>query len=129
MGDPAGVGPELCLQLLSTSSVLRECHPVVFGDLTAIQKTAAHMGISFPECAVVQGKLAGQQTDAPATFIDLASDVGADLVAGQISAHTGKASFQFIESAIASTPLLLKSREVSREILLSMTMTVDALRV
>ncbi len=102
MGDPAGVGPELCLQLLSTTSVLTECHPVVFGDLNAIQKTAAHMGISFPECAIVQGNLANQQTDGPATFIDLASDVGADLVAGHISAQTGRASFQFIESAIAS---------------------------
>ncbi|MCP4477790.1 MAG: 4-hydroxythreonine-4-phosphate dehydrogenase PdxA, partial [Planctomycetaceae bacterium] len=102
MGDPAGVGPELCLQLLSTTSVLEECHPVIFGDLTAIEKTAAQMGMSFPECTIVQGDPIDLQTDAPATFVDLANDAGVGLVAGQISAQTGKASFQFIESAIAS---------------------------
>ena len=102
MGDPAGVGPELCLQLLSTTSVLEECHPVIFGDLTAIEKTAAQMGMSFPECAIVQSDRIDLQTDAPATFVDLANDAGVSLVAGQISAQTGKASFQFIESAIAS---------------------------
>ncbi|MGI9498353.1 MAG: 4-hydroxythreonine-4-phosphate dehydrogenase PdxA [Mariniblastus sp.] len=102
MGDPAGVGPELCLQLLTTTSVLEECHPVIFGDLSAIQKTAAQMGINFPKCAIVKGDLTDPPLDAPATFVDLANDAGVDLVAGQISAQTGRASFQFIESAIAS---------------------------
>ncbi|MDA7858827.1 4-hydroxythreonine-4-phosphate dehydrogenase PdxA [Mariniblastus sp.] len=102
MGDPAGVGPELCLQLLSTTSVLEECHPVIFGDLSAIQKIASQMGISFPDCAIIQGGLIDPPTDAPSTFVDLANDAGIDLVAGEISAQTGRTSFQFIESAIAS---------------------------
>ncbi len=102
MGDPAGVGPELCLQLLSTTSVLEECHPVIFGDLSAIQKIASQMGISFPDCAIIQGVLIDPPTDAPSTFVDLANDAGIDLVAGEISAQTGRTSFQFIESAIAS---------------------------
>ena len=90
MGDPAGVGPELCLQLLTTTSVLEECHPVIFGDLSAIQKTAAQMGINFPECAIVKGDLTDPPLDAPATFVDLANDAGVDLVAGQISAQNGQ---------------------------------------
>ena len=102
MGDPAGVGPELCLQILSTTAVLEECHPVIFGDLSAIQKTASQMGITFPECAIVQNDLTDQSTDSRATFVDLAVNAGTDLVAGQISAQTGRTSYQFIESAIAS---------------------------
>jgi 4-hydroxythreonine-4-phosphate dehydrogenase len=102
MGDPAGVGPELCLQLLSTKSVLEECHPVIFGDLSAIQKTATQMGIHFPKCAIIENGLIDPPANAAATFVDLATNAGIELVAGQISARTGKASFQFIESAIAS---------------------------
>lgn len=102
MGDPAGVGPELCLQLLSAKSVLEECHPVIFGDLSAIQKTASQMGIHFPDCSIIEGGLVDPPADAPATFVDLANDAGIELVAGQISAQTGRTSFQFIESAIAS---------------------------
>lgn len=102
MGDPAGVGPELCLQLLSTKSVLKECHPVIFGDLSAIQKTASQIGIHFPDCAIIEGGLVDPPADASATFVDLANDAEIELVAGQISAQTGRTSFQFIESAIAS---------------------------
>jgi 4-hydroxy-L-threonine phosphate dehydrogenase PdxA len=32
MGDPAGIGPELCLRVLCEPSVLIECVPVLFGD-------------------------------------------------------------------------------------------------
>jgi 4-hydroxythreonine-4-phosphate dehydrogenase len=32
MGDPAGVGPELCLRILRNPRILRRCAPVVFGD-------------------------------------------------------------------------------------------------
>ena len=32
MGDPAGIGPEICLRALREPSVLAECVPVLFGD-------------------------------------------------------------------------------------------------
>ena len=32
MGDPAGIGPEVCLQLLADPSVREFAIPVIFGD-------------------------------------------------------------------------------------------------
>jgi len=41
MGDPAGVGPELCLRLLADVSIARECVPIVFGDAGILRRVAA----------------------------------------------------------------------------------------
>ena len=32
MGDPAGVGPEICLQALHSKTVNEACRPIIFGD-------------------------------------------------------------------------------------------------
>ena len=32
MGDPAGVGPEICLHLLANESIREVCVPIIFGD-------------------------------------------------------------------------------------------------
>ena len=32
MGDPAGVGPEICLQALHSKTVNETCRPIIFGD-------------------------------------------------------------------------------------------------
>ena len=52
MGDPAGIGPELCLRALREPSVLAQCVPVVFGD-AAIIKRVAQAGLPAPECPVL----------------------------------------------------------------------------
>ena len=38
MGDPAGVGPELCLRVLETEEVAQWCVPVLLGDLDVLEK-------------------------------------------------------------------------------------------
>ena len=40
MGDPAGIGPEICLRALRDSSVLAECVPVLFGDVGVLRRSA-----------------------------------------------------------------------------------------
>ena len=40
MGDPAGIGPEICLRALSEPSVLAECVPVLFGDAGVLRRLA-----------------------------------------------------------------------------------------
>ena len=32
VGDPAGIGPEVCLKLLGQPAVLAICQPIFFGD-------------------------------------------------------------------------------------------------
>src|SRR5437667_4465590 len=45
MGDPAGVGPELCLRLLADAQIAHECVPIVFGDLLILKRVAAATGL------------------------------------------------------------------------------------
>ena len=41
MGDPAGIGPEICLRALREPSVLAECVPVLFGDANVVKQILA----------------------------------------------------------------------------------------
>ena len=38
MGDPAGVGPELCQRALLEPAVLAQCIPVLFGSAAVLQR-------------------------------------------------------------------------------------------
>jgi 4-hydroxythreonine-4-phosphate dehydrogenase len=46
MGDPAGIGPELCLRALRDPGVLRRCVPVLFGDVGVLQRLGKSLGKS-----------------------------------------------------------------------------------
>jgi len=47
MGDPAGIGPETCLQLLNNDELARLCTPVIFGDAGVLRRVAALLSIPF----------------------------------------------------------------------------------
>ena len=44
MGDPAGIGPEICLDLLADSSMADRCVPIVFGDAEVLRLCAGQAG-------------------------------------------------------------------------------------
>ena len=46
MGDPAGVGPEVCLKAISHSKVRRSCIPIIIGDLKVLKFHAQKMRIN-----------------------------------------------------------------------------------
>jgi 4-hydroxythreonine-4-phosphate dehydrogenase len=103
MGDPAGVGPELCAYALGQPSVLSECVPVVFGDAEILHAAAAATGRSADARVVslAQWNTDAGRVDGP-TVVDLQRLSCSDLTPGSISERTGQASFQYIEQAIAA---------------------------
>ena len=40
MGDPAGIGPEICLDLLNDPEISDLCSPIVFGDSSVLRSCA-----------------------------------------------------------------------------------------
>lgn len=50
MGDPAGNGPELCVQALLHKAIYEECRPLIVGDANVIEKAAVLLG--HPELTV-----------------------------------------------------------------------------
>ena len=51
-GDPAGIGPEVCLKLLANPEVLEICQPIIFGDASVLYKAAVECGLPRPEKVV-----------------------------------------------------------------------------
>jgi 4-hydroxythreonine-4-phosphate dehydrogenase len=87
MGDPAGVGPELCLRALAEESVRAVCAPVVFGDAAVLRACAEKTGLPAPCAAEVR---------------DCAAIPLRDFTPGVINAATGRASFTYVDRAIAA---------------------------
>lgn len=74
MGDPAGIGPEVCLHLLRNESVAAECVPIVFGSAAVLRRVSERTGIPFTAPVltnpVAGGTDHGHQSDAVAGGTD-----------------------------------------------------------
>lgn len=84
-GDPAGVGPELCLRLLSDPDVARICTPIVYGDAGVLRRVADRLGWDAPD---------------PAAVRDFAAVDPAAVVPGAVSAACGTAAYTYFTAAI-----------------------------
>jgi 4-hydroxythreonine-4-phosphate dehydrogenase len=86
MGDPAGVGPELCLRLLRDQRVLKVCTPVIVGDAGVLERVARQLGWAQPG----------------PDFIPSLRGIDANAIEpGKVSADCGGAAYVFILDAIA----------------------------
>ena len=85
MGDPAGVGPELCLRLLADARVRSYCTPVVFGDAAILRRAARHLGWPEPATSDVN---------------DLRAMNAEAVKPGAVSAACGAAAYRYITTAI-----------------------------
>jgi 4-phospho-D-threonate 3-dehydrogenase / 4-phospho-D-erythronate 3-dehydrogenase len=112
MGDPAGVGPELCLRLLDNHELASELTPIVFGDAAVLARVAKQLGWEFnsPIIEKEDWTKKHRQINVPTVF-DLACFQTDNLVAqysaeeivpGRISATAGHAAFTYLHWAITS---------------------------
>ncbi len=101
MGDPAGIGPEICLRLLADASVAKICTPIVFGNAALLERVAKHCDLPMPEGVVrmADGVEAVSQVNQPAVF-DCTSDAAATIRPGTIDATTGAQSFEYVTRSI-----------------------------
>jgi 4-hydroxythreonine-4-phosphate dehydrogenase len=97
MGDPAGIGPELCLQLLANTDIAQACTPVIFGDATLLERVAHATGLPLPNTVVSSP----QDATSPA-LLDLATHLADDIQPAQVSPQAGKAAYFYLETAIAA---------------------------
>jgi 4-hydroxythreonine-4-phosphate dehydrogenase len=101
MGDPAGVGPELCLRLLRESSLLAACRPVIFGDADVLRRVSDALNWPFDETWV--GATLEEAADGPGGIWHLSvPGLAETLRPGHFTAETGRAAFHYIEAAIAA---------------------------
>ena len=99
MGDPAGVGPEIAVKVLSGAGFCDRCRPVLIGDLGLVERTAEELMINTSFEAVASPKdVVGKA--GLVEVVDLKNvDVDA-LEVGKISVEAGRASIEYIEKAV-----------------------------
>ncbi len=86
VGDVAGVGPELALRCAASVEVSDRCQPILYGPQQALARIAHQVGLNHDGQLVNVG------------------NVNADrLFPGQVTAETGRASFDAVDQAIDDT--------------------------
>lgn len=101
MGDPAGVGPEVCLQLLANSEVSAIATPVIFGDARLLARCARQTGLPAPKRIVseIDWPECHSSLTEPAV-LDLFGFDAEDFAPGTVSARTGAAAYRYVERSI-----------------------------
>ncbi|MBG86775.1 MAG: 4-hydroxythreonine-4-phosphate dehydrogenase PdxA [Verrucomicrobiales bacterium] len=100
MGDPAGIGPEVCLHLLKNEATLKQCVPIIFGDASVLQTCADKTGIPFD--AQTWSSETWKKFDAEngSHVLDLGQITPGEFKPGEVNAKTGRAGYEYIISAI-----------------------------
>jgi len=105
MGDPAGIGPEICLRALRAPAVLARCVPVLFGDAGVLDRMERRRGRIGQIRRIRRMREAEWSRLAQATeplILDCAAVEAAKIQPGKISAACGQAAYVYIERAIAA---------------------------
>ena len=97
MGDPAGIGPELCLRLLH--EIGQNDHldqiPLIFGDSNILKQVSDRIGVPIKTPVVTPST----SLDRPAIVHCPTHDLG-DVVPGQVNPQCGDASLRYCLQAI-----------------------------
>ncbi len=103
MGDPAGIGPELCLRVLKDQQILDIGTPVVFGDAGVLERVAQLLGWPMVESVVdLKEWEAGGVPDGGPGVVDCALLDAATVEKGRVQPACGRAAYGYIEAAIRS---------------------------
>ena len=101
MGDPAGVGPELCLAALSGElpEPATDSQLIVFGDVNVLQDLAQQRDADWPFPDVCTPNSLPPAGDRP-LVVDHQQFARGEVVPGVVAAAAGKASVAYIETAV-----------------------------
>ncbi len=99
MGDPAGVGPELCLSMLVDKQVRSYSTPVIFGNADLLKRVAHLARLPFPRTVIPLAEWAATPVKTPA-LVDIPCLDMAEVAPGRIAASCGAAAYRCLEVAI-----------------------------
>ena len=100
MGDPAGIGPEICIDILNDPEISAQCNPIIFGDWNVLQACAEKTNKSFEVSKISAPEFSGIQSP---TLFDHAIIDPSNFTPGTADAKTGRATYDYITSAILAT--------------------------
>jgi 4-phospho-D-threonate 3-dehydrogenase / 4-phospho-D-erythronate 3-dehydrogenase len=89
MGDPAGIGPEICARAIADDSLRAAARLVVYCDARVLEKAAKLVGVDTRKWDDV-------------SIIDLANADPSSFEPGRVSAVCGRAAWQYVEAAASA---------------------------
>ncbi|MEY4918505.1 MAG: hypothetical protein RL616_2418, partial [Verrucomicrobiota bacterium] len=98
MGDPAGIGPEICLRAMREPSVLKMCTPVLFGDAGVLERVAKKSLGDLPVLREADFSRVSQIKEP--LIVDCGAIDARKIKPGKVSAACGRAGYSYIERAI-----------------------------
>lgn len=106
MGDPAGVGPELCLRALAEPSLQELCVPIVIGDASVLDACSRKLDLPAPP-QMLRARIDQSTSVLPSladchspAVLDLARIPAEAVTPGRMNAATGAASYAYIQAAL-----------------------------
>jgi 4-hydroxythreonine-4-phosphate dehydrogenase len=97
IGDPAGIGPEVCVKAVASPELEGVCRPLLIGELGAVERSAKVCGITAPVVRVADPQ--ASVADARAIrVIDPGGVSAGDYTVGKPSAAAGRAVVDWIRA-------------------------------
>lgn len=108
MGDPAGIGPEICAKALTSSEVRETANCVVIGDRRFMRQGLKIAGIDGIDINSIKKVSAARFEVGSINVLDLSNADPSKIKIGQVSKAAGKAAVEYLEKAIQ----LAKNEEI-----------------
>ncbi len=101
MGDPASIGPELCIRLLADATLYEKCRPLIVGDACMLERAMTIPGM--PQLAIHPVESPAEALYIPGTIdvLDMRLCAPDEIPVGAVSAKAGEAAFQYVRKTIA----------------------------
>ena len=99
MGDPAGIGPEVCVKALNLEEISTVCRPLIVGDAGIIRNAMEFCGL-VQAVKAIEGPEQGLYRHGTVDVLDLKNLPLSKLRLKQETADHGRASFEYVERAI-----------------------------
>jgi 4-hydroxythreonine-4-phosphate dehydrogenase len=99
MGDPGGIGPEVCAKALALEEVLAVCRPLVVGDAAIVEDVVRLCGLGLGVHPAEQPDR-GRYERGVIDVLDLHNMPLDQLRYGEVTPRQGKASFEYVVKAI-----------------------------
>lgn len=100
MGDPAGIGPELCLSICRDPAVRRIAVPVVFGSHGLLAKVARMAGLPAPSAAMPLSEWRRHPVATAPMIVEVPAPALTAVRPGRVQRAAGVAARRYVETAV-----------------------------
>jgi len=99
IGDPGGIGPEICVKSLNNKDIYTICRPLLIGDAGIMENAVSFCNLDLVVNSC-QHPTDGKFTPGTLDVLDLGNLPLAELKHKTVTAGQGKASFEYIDKVI-----------------------------